>query len=130
MFSKFNLQIYYPPPFERKVWHYQYADIDHKNQAISDFNWERAFAEKDVNHQVLIFNNVVLNIMRNYIPNETLTFDDRDPPWINNKIKKMVKDNDCILNKLMKSNNCLIIQGKLIGSQEKLRSAMEKSKQN
>ena len=130
VFSKFNLQIYYPPPFEREVWHYQYADIDHINQAISDFNWERAFAEKDVNHQVLIFNNVVLNIMRNYIPNETLTFDDRDPPWINNKIKKMVKDNDCILNKLMKSNNCLIIQRKLIESQEKLRLAMEKSKQN
>ena len=42
----------------------------------------------------------------------------------------MVKDNDCILNKLMKSNNCLIIQRKLIESQEKLRLAMEKSKQN
>ena len=30
---------------------------------------------------------MVKNIVSNYIPHETVTFDDRDPPWINKKAK-------------------------------------------
>ena len=28
--------------------------------------------------------------MRNYIPNEMKTFNDKDPPWITSEIKKMI----------------------------------------
>ena len=37
-----------------------------------------------------IFNETILNILRNLIPHETLLFDDRDPPWFNNKINSLI----------------------------------------
>ena len=39
--------------------------------------------------------------MRNFIPNDIVTIDDRDPPWINNKIKPLIK------NKTEYSKNCV-----------------------
>ena len=28
IYTKFNLKVYYPPPYEREVWHYKEADTD------------------------------------------------------------------------------------------------------
>ena len=36
-FTKFNLKIHYPPPYEQEVWHYQKTNVDHIRQAISMF---------------------------------------------------------------------------------------------
>ena len=41
--AKFNLKIYYPPPYLREVWHYKEANADLIKRAISNFNWEKAF---------------------------------------------------------------------------------------
>ena len=35
----------------------------------------------DVDKQVSIFSGTLMNIMQNFIPNETIICDDRDPPW-------------------------------------------------
>ena len=32
-----------------------------------------------------------MNIFRNYIPNKVLTFNDSDPPWVNDQIKRLIK---------------------------------------
>ena len=32
---------------------------------------------------MVLFDETIVNIMSNFIPNETMTFDDRDPPWLN-----------------------------------------------
>ena len=37
-----------------------------------------------------IFNTTIKNILSNYISNETITCDDRDPPWINKNIKQLI----------------------------------------
>ena len=34
--------------------------------------------------------------MSNFVPNEMVTIDDRDPPWINNKIKSFIKNMDIL----------------------------------
>ena len=69
--SKFYLKVYYPPPYERIIFHYSQANVDHIQQAINLFGWENAFLNFDVDIQVSIFSNTVLNILNNYIPNET-----------------------------------------------------------
>ena len=38
--AKFNLKVWYPPPYEREIWHYQHADIDQIKRAIEQFPWE------------------------------------------------------------------------------------------
>ena len=40
----------------------------------------------------MVLHKTVLNIIRNFIPHETVTFDDRDPPWITSRIKKEIND--------------------------------------
>ena len=47
--AKFNLKIFYPPPYERVVWHYEDANNDLIQWSISQFNWERAVSNKGVN---------------------------------------------------------------------------------
>ena len=34
----------------------------------------------------------ILNILRNFIPHETVLCDDRDPSWFNNKIKSLIHE--------------------------------------
>ena len=89
-FAKFNLKIHYPPPYEREVWHYQKANVYQIKQAISEFPWDNCFTNINVNEQVELFSQIIQNIISNYIPHETITFDDRNPPWIDEKIKKLV----------------------------------------
>ena len=65
IFAKFNLKVYYPPPYERTIFHYSQANVDHIQQAINLFDWENVFLNTDVNAQVFIFSNTVLNILNN-----------------------------------------------------------------
>ena len=46
-------------------------------------DWRFMFSNKNVNKQVSVFNNTLVNIFTNYIPNKYITIDDRDPPWMN-----------------------------------------------
>ena len=87
-YVKFNLNVIYPPPYERELWHYKLATSEYIQRAIANYGWEKAFYNIDVNKKVLLFNETVLNIIRNFIPHEAVTFDDRDPPWITSRIKK------------------------------------------
>ena len=64
--------IAYPPPYSREVWHYREANTDLIRRAISNFNWEKAFYNTNVNKKVSIFNETILNVLSNYIPHETL----------------------------------------------------------
>ena len=80
IFAKFNLKIYYPPPYLREVWHYKEANADLIKRAISNFNWEEAFSNTNINEKVSLFNKTILNILYNYIPHETIICDDKDPP--------------------------------------------------
>ena len=45
------------------------------------------FLNKNTHKQVVIFNDILMNIFCNYIPNKYLTIDDRDHPWMIEKIK-------------------------------------------
>ena len=38
IYAKFNLKVYYPPPYEREIWHYQQANIDHIRKAMDQFS--------------------------------------------------------------------------------------------
>ena len=100
---KFGLRIFYPPPYERNVWRYKQANIELIRQAIDNFDWNRALDNVSPTRQVSIFNDTILNIISNFIPHETIICDDRDPPWINSKIKKVIHE------KINNIRNTLII---------------------
>ena len=84
-FAKFNLKIQYPPPYEQEVWHYRKANVDQIREAISKVPWDNRFANINVNEQVQLFSQTIISIISNYIPHETITCDDSNPPWIDEK---------------------------------------------
>ena len=43
VFAKFNLTIFYPPPYKRLVWHCQQANTDLIKRVIELFDWEKVF---------------------------------------------------------------------------------------
>ena len=89
--SNFNLNIYYPPPYQRLVWDYKKANSTTIKKALDSVNWERLFHDKDINAQVTSFNDTILNVFKNYVPNKYITTDDKDPVWMNDNIKANLK---------------------------------------
>ena len=79
IFAKFNLKVHYPPPYEREVWHFMKANTGHIKRVINVFPWKRSFANLDINDKVYIINKTIKDILSNFIPHETITFDDSDP---------------------------------------------------
>ena len=106
--AKFNLKIFYPPPYEQAVWHYQDASNDLIQRSISQFNWERVFSSKGDNKQISIFNETILNIMTKFIPHQTKIFNDRELPWINNKVKTMIQAKNKIYQLYLKNKSSML----------------------
>ena len=90
-YCKLNLNIEYPPPYERLVWDYNRANVEGIKKSIESVNWEMMFNNKSVHKQVSIFNEILMNIFSNFTPNKLVTFDDRDPPWMNDFVKSKIK---------------------------------------
>ena len=53
----------------------------------------------NVNKQVSVFNKTIINIFENFIPHETITCNDKDPPWISPRLKRRMV-NPKLLDKL------------------------------
>ena len=70
---------------------------------MNDFNWERAFFNLNINEMVSVFNTTVKN-MANFIPHETIICDDRNPPWINSRTKKIIYERNSLC-KVYRVNN-------------------------
>ena len=129
-FAKFNLKIDYPPPYEWEVWHYQKANVGQIRQAISKFPWDNHFPNISVNEQVQLFTQTFQNIISNYIPHETITSDDRNPPWIGEKIKKLVLHKNRTFNAYSRDKNNTDLFNKFQSLQAPLNTSIEESKQN
>ena len=54
-------------------------------------NWYRLLDNKNVNLTVLILNDIILNVFRNFVPRKCVTCDDKDPVWMNENTKSKIK---------------------------------------
>ena len=89
--SRFNLNIYYPPQYQRLTWDYKKTHSKMTRKALDMVNWEKLFDKKDLNAQVIALNETILNIFRNYVPNKYIIVDDKDPEWMSETIKSKMK---------------------------------------
>ena len=95
-FCNLNLHIPPPPVYSWKVWHYDRANIVAMNRAITDLPWENHFANCDPSQQVEFFNDKILNLASNFIPNNFVKIHPKDPPWINYNLRRMIKKQNSI----------------------------------
>ena len=107
-FSKLSLKIEYPPLYERLLWDYKNADSQSITKAIEMFNWEKLFQNKNIHDQHKLFNETVVNIDSNYIPNKFITCNDKDPPWLNDHIKQVINLKHEIFKKYLKDEDLIL----------------------
>ena len=50
------------------------------------------FENLTITEKVALLNQILLNIFRNYIPNKKIKCDYRQPPWMTNKTKNLLKE--------------------------------------
>ena len=102
--SSFNLNIYYPPPYQRLIWDYNKADASNIRKALDSVNWERLFSGYNIKEQLATFNEVLLNIFRNYVPSKYITIDDKDPIWMNDFVKSKIKANNLLFKQYIQNS--------------------------
>ena len=129
VFAKFNFSIFYPPPYERTVWYYERANTELIRRAIDQFDWVRALSNVNVDEKVYFFTKTLLNIIQNFIPHETIIFDDRDPPWINKEIKKLMLEKNLAFKSYCYSNKSVFLFEKFKALQYRLNISIEESKE-
>ena len=66
--------------------------------------------------------------MSNYIPQETIICDDRDPPWINKDIKQLILDKNHAYKSYIRNNKSLQFFNQFQFLQTKLSSLIEEFK--
>ena len=66
------------------------------------FNPEKSFQTKNIHDQLKLFNETIVNIVSNYIPNKFIICNDRDPPWLNDHIKHLINLRNEIFKKYLK----------------------------
>ena len=130
VFAIFNLKVVFPPPYERELWHFKKANVDHIRKAINGFRWEKSFQNMNVNNVEHLFNRTIKNILHNFIPHETITCDDRDPPWINSSIRRLIQDKNEAHKRYKRSNNNSQYSGNFQSLQNLLGVSIEASKES
>ena len=90
IYGKVSIDNLAPPPFSRRIWFYDRADISSIRKSIEMFRWRETLDEVVCpNLKVELLNEIILNIFSNFVPNKITTVRPRQAPWITQSIKKL-----------------------------------------
>ena len=93
-FAYISLLIAYPPPYHRLIWGYSNADILNIRKSISSLGWSHLISDNYIDIQASIFEKCVLNVFKSFVPNNYVVFDDKEPVWMDQSIKQLIKERD------------------------------------
>ena len=93
IYGKVNFGVPCPPPYKRRLWKYELADIHLIRERLANTNWNQLFFNKNLDDMVQIFSSLFLGVMKTSIPNKMVTIDDRDAPWVTPEVKSALNNN-------------------------------------
>ena len=100
--GRLNISVPSPPPYKWKIWHYAKAQKDKIKSAMGNIDWSTIFSGSDVDEMTQLFTAKCIDIFSQYIPNEIVTCDDRDPLWMTATLKSAIKRKHRVYNKYVK----------------------------
>ena len=124
-----TLKSFTPLPYTGEVWHHHDSNVDLIRRSINEFYWDRAFADKHVDEEVLIFNKTVLKVLSNFLPHEVIVCDDKNPRWFNGKIKSLINEKLRTYNAYRKNIDNSQLRKNLSSLQQRFRDRIDDSKQ-
>ena len=88
--SKFDLNIFYTPPYQRLVRDYKKAVVSNIQKALDLVSWEKLFGNKniDIRSQSSVKQ---IKYIQKFCSKKVITCNDKDPISMNEKIKSKVK---------------------------------------
>ena len=123
------MSIFYPPPYERTVWCYERSNTELIRRAIDQFDWLRALSNVNFDEKVYFFTKTLLSIIQNFIPHKTIICGDRDPPWINKAIKKLMLEKNLAFKSYCCSKKSMFLFEKFKALQYQLNISIKESKE-
>ena len=88
----------------------------------------RALSNVSVDKKVCYFTKTLINVIHNFIPHERVVCEDRDPPWINKEIKKLINEkNSAYKSYTLFNRDVFLFELKFL--QNQLNVSIENSKQ-
>ena len=128
---KVNFRIPPPPPVDRQIWHYDKANTAAIRRSMLNFPWiQQLSLNPDPNWQTKIFTETLLNIVTNFIPNETKRMIPRDSPWITSQLKTMLKRKNRLYKNYKKHGYRDEDKTRLEAFREECKEAVNKSKED
>ena len=103
-YCKLNLNIKYSPLYQQLVWDYKRVNVESTKRSIELVNWETLLRNKAIHKQASIFNETLMKIFSNFIPNKYITLDDRDSSWMNDFVKTKIKFKNQLHNTYIKND--------------------------
>ena len=88
-----NFTVPSPPPYKRKIWKYDQANVLSIKNNIGSINWDELFAGKNIDDMVSVLTDNLLSVMCDNIPNKIITVNDKDAPWVTPEVKCAIKRN-------------------------------------
>ena len=122
-----KLQFFSPPT--HPIQFYGRTNTELIRSAIDRFDWLRALSNAIVDETVYFFTKRLLNIIQNFFPHETIICDDRDPPWINKEIKKLMIEKNLSFKSYFCSNRKMFFLKKFKALHYQLHVSIEVSKE-
>ena len=107
VFAKIDFKIFFPPPYQRRIWDYPKADVESIKRAVNLIDWDLKFASLDVNERVEFLTNSIVNICSNFIPNRIITVRNKDAPWITPEIKAVLRMKTRVYRRYVKKGRTL-----------------------
>ena len=91
-YGKLSVENPVPPPYFRKLWFYDRADITSSRKSVAMLRWQETFEEAaHPDKQVEILNEVLLNICSDFIPNKLKKIKSNQLPWITPNMKTFLR---------------------------------------
>ena len=85
----FNIPL--PAPYFWEIWDYKNANIEYIQKLIYNFEWIRAFQNRNYNKKCKILSETLLSISHNFIPHKIKKIDYKTPESMNRLIKLSLK---------------------------------------
>ena len=98
-----NLNIPSPPPFKRRVWKYDQANVESLKSDMLQINWENEFRGCNCTEATDIFTKKFLSLCSSHIPNFEIRCNPKDPPWITDVVKEAIRRKHRVHRKFLKN---------------------------
>ena len=63
VFAKFDLKVFYPPPCEKRIWHYKYTNTVQIKNALASLNREQALSNSSIDKGIYVLNETIIIAM-------------------------------------------------------------------